>query len=146
MASTSKEWPTDHREDDMSCAWPLTTALYRSFLKHCTLTNKAVGTIWRDLSKPPQRRQGLDPRPLWLLVGTPLVLGPELASRRAEHSLLWRMSLYIFDKLFYILTCLGNNLYGLSALVGCWSSAFIRRINYNFFFKCVSFWLHGFCG
>ena len=62
------------------------TALYRSFLEHCTLTNKAVGTIWRDLSKPPQRRQGPDPRPLWLLVGTPLVLGPELASRRAEHS------------------------------------------------------------
>ena len=63
-------------------------ALYRSFLKHCTLINKAVGTIWRHLSKPPQRRQGPDPRPLWLLVGTPLVLGPELASRWAEHSLL----------------------------------------------------------
>ena len=29
-----------------------------------------------------------DPRPLWLLVGTPLVHGPELSSRRAEHSLL----------------------------------------------------------
>ena len=28
------------------------TALYRSFLKSCTLTNKAVGTIWRALSKP----------------------------------------------------------------------------------------------
>ena len=76
------------------------TALYRSFLNHCTLTNKAVGTIWRDLSKPPQMRQGLDLRPLWLLVGTPLVLGPEHASRRAEHSLLRRMSLYIFDILF----------------------------------------------
>ena len=25
----------------------LYTALYRSFLKHCTLTNKAVGTTWR---------------------------------------------------------------------------------------------------
>ena len=47
------------------------TALYRSFLKRCTLTNKAVGTIWRALSKPPQRRQGPNPRPLWLLVGTP---------------------------------------------------------------------------
>ena len=34
------------------------TALYRSFLKHCILTNKAVGTIYLDLSKPPQRRQG----------------------------------------------------------------------------------------
>ena len=73
---------------------------YSVFLKHCTLTNKAVGTIWRDLSKPPQRRQGPDPRPLWLLVGTPLVLGPELASRRAEHSLLLWMSSYIFDILF----------------------------------------------
>ena len=40
------------------------TALYRSFLKRCTLTNKAAGTIYRALSKPPQRRQGPDPRPL----------------------------------------------------------------------------------
>ena len=39
------------------------TALYRSFLKHCTLTNKAVGTIWRALPKPPLSRQGPDPRP-----------------------------------------------------------------------------------
>ena len=29
------------------------TALYRPFLKHCTLTNKALGTIWRALSKHP---------------------------------------------------------------------------------------------
>ena len=56
------------------------TALYRSFLKRCNLT-KAVGTIWRALSKPPQRRQGPDPRPLWLLVGTPSAFGPELAYR-----------------------------------------------------------------
>ena len=41
------------------------TALYRSFLKRCTLTNKVVGTIWRALSKPPQRRQGSwSPSPL----------------------------------------------------------------------------------
>ena len=57
------------------------TALCRLFLKHCTLTNKAVGTIWRALSKPPQRRQGPDLRPLWLLVGTPSAFGPELAYR-----------------------------------------------------------------
>ena len=74
------------------------TALYRSFLKHCTLTNTAMGTIWRDLSK--QRRTSPDLRLFWLLVGTPLVLGPELASRRLEHSLLWRVSLHIFDILF----------------------------------------------
>ena len=40
------------------------TALYEPFLKHCTLTNKAVGTIWRALSKRPQRRQGPDLFPL----------------------------------------------------------------------------------
>ena len=72
------------------------TALYRSFLKHCTPTNKAIRTIWRDLSKPPRRRQGPDPSPLWLLVGTPSVLEPELASRRAKHNLIWWMSLYKF--------------------------------------------------
>ena len=70
------------------------TALYRFFLKH--YTNKAVGTIWRDLSKPPQRRQGPDPRRFWLLVATPLVHGPDLASIRAEHSLPWWLSLYSF--------------------------------------------------
>ena len=43
------------------------TALYKSFQKHYTLTNKVIWTIWRDLSKPPHRRQGPDPRPLWLL-------------------------------------------------------------------------------
>ena len=112
------------------------TALYRSFLKHCTLSNKAVGTIWRDLSKPPQRRQGPDPRPLWLLVGTPLVLWRELASKRVQHSLLYRMSLYIFDILFFHLTCLCNNFNGPSALVGYWSSAFIRRTIYKFLNVC----------
>ena len=64
----------------------------------------------------------------WLLVWTSLVLGPELASRRAEHSH-FRGSLYIFlIYCFYHLTCLCNKFYGLSVLVGCWSSAFIRRI------------------
>ena len=62
------------------------TALCKPFLKHCTLTNKAVGTIWRALSKPPQRRQGPDLCPLWLLVGTPSAIRPELAFSRAEHS------------------------------------------------------------
>ena len=99
--------------------------------KH-SIPTEAVGTIWWDFSKPPQRRQGANPFPIWLLVGTPLVLGPELASRRAEHSLLW-WCLYIFlIYCFYHLTCLCNDFYGFSALVGCWSSAFIRRIIYKF--------------
>ena len=37
---------------------------------------------------------------------------------------------------FYHLTCLCNNFYGLSALVGCWLSAFIRRIIYKFLNVC----------
>ena len=77
------------------------TALCRLFLKHCTLTNKAVGTIWRALSKPPQRRQGPDLRPLWLLVGTPSAIRPELAFSRAEHRLPFSdVTIYIFAILY----------------------------------------------
>ena len=77
------------------------TALCRLFLKHCNLTNKAVGTIWRALSKPPQRRQGPDLRPLWLLVGTPSAIRPELAFSRAEHSLPYSdVTIYIFAILY----------------------------------------------
>ena len=39
------------------------------------------------LVQHPQRRQGPVLYPLWLLVGTPSAIRPELASRRAEHSL-----------------------------------------------------------
>ena len=73
------------------------TALYRLFLKHCTLTNKAVGTIWRALSKPPYRRLGPDLRPLWLLIGTPSAIKPVLAFSRAEHSLPYpNVTIHIF--------------------------------------------------
>ena len=37
---------------------------------------------------------------------------------------------------FYHHTCLCNTFYGLSALVGCWSSAFITRIIYKFLNVC----------
>ena len=46
------------------------TSLFISFLVRCTLAYKAVVTIQRTLSEPPQRRQGPDPRPLGLLFGT----------------------------------------------------------------------------
>ena len=112
------------------------TALYRSFLKRCTLTNKAVGTIWRALSKPPQRRQGPDPRPLWLLVGTPSAFGPELAYRlRVAQPTL--MNAPIFLIYFYItIYVYVPHFYDLSALVGCWSSVSIRRIIYKFLNVC----------
>ena len=62
------------------------------------LTNKAVGTIWRALSKPPQRRHGPDLCPLWLLVGTPSAIRHELAFSRAEHSRPYSdVAKYIFD-------------------------------------------------
>ena len=77
------------------------TALYGPFLKYCTLTNKAVWTIWRALSKPPQGRQGSDLRPLWLLVGTPSAIRPELTFSRAEHSLPYSdVNIYIFAILY----------------------------------------------
>ena len=113
------------------------TALNEPFLKHCTLTNKAVGTIWRALSKPPQRRQGPDLRPLWLLVGTPSAIRPELASSRAEHSLPNSdVTLYIFAILY--LSCMLNvyRFYDLTAWCGCLFVVYIRRFIYNFFNVC----------
>ena len=65
MPSTSSVWPCHHREDYIGFVLGPFTALYISFLKRCTLTNKAVETIWRALSKPSQRRQGPYPRPLY---------------------------------------------------------------------------------
>ena len=111
----------------------LFTALYRPFLKHCTLTNKAVGTIRRALSKPPQRRQGPNLRPLWLLVGTPSAIGPELASRRAEHSLPYSdVTIYIFLYNIYHLcfTCIDFN--DLSAWGGCWFLSILGGLFTNF--------------
>ena len=111
------------------------TALCRLFLKHCTLTNKAVGTIWRALSKPPQRRQGPDLRPLWLLVGTPSAIRPELAFSRAEHSLPYSdVTIYIFAILY--LSSMPNDFYDLSAWGGCWFVVYIRRFIYKFLNVC----------
>ena len=95
--STSSVWPSDHREDYIGIVLGPSTAFYRSFLKRCTLTNKAVETIWRALSKPPQRRQGPDPRPLCLLDGTPAAFGPELANRLCvAHPTLMDVPLYFW--------------------------------------------------
>ena len=77
-----------------------------------------------------------DLRPFLLLVGTPLVLVPELASRRAEHSHSGGCLYILLIYCFYHLTCLCNNFYGVSALVGCWSLTFIRRIIYIFLNIC----------
>ena len=122
------------------------TALCRLFLKHCTLTNKAVGTIWRALSKPPQRRQGPDLRPLWLLVGTPSAIRPELAFSRAEHSLPYSdVTIYIFAILY-----LSSMLYVYRFLwplrLGWLLVCCLYKEVYLQIFKCMSFSLHGCCG
>ena len=128
--------PEMHREDYRSCAICPFTALCRSFLKRCTMTNKAVGTIWRALSKPPQRRQGPDPRPLWLLVGTPSAFGPELAYRlRVVQPTLMDVPIFLIYFYITIYVCVPH-FYDLSALVGCWSSVSIRRIIYKFLNVC----------
>ena len=120
------------------------TALYRSFLKRCTLTNKVVGTIWRALSKPPQRRLGPDPRPLWLLIGTPSAFGPELACRLCvvQPTL---MDVPIFLIYFYITICLCTTFLWPLRL-GWLLVLSLYKEDYLQIFKCVSFWLHGCCG
>ena len=45
------------------------TTFYKPFLKHCTLTNMAAGTICRTLSKSHQKRQSPDFRPLLFVDG-----------------------------------------------------------------------------
>ena len=124
------------------------TALYRPFLKHCTLTNKAVGTIWRALSKPHQRRQGPNLRPLWLLVGTPSAIRPERTFSRAEHSLPYLefrcQHIYFCYIVFIIYALRYRFLWPLPLgwlLVCC-----LHKEVYLQMFQRVSFWLHGCCG
>ena len=122
------------------------TALYEPFLKHCTLTNKVVGTIWRALSKPPQRRQGPDLCPLWLLVGTPSAIIPELAFSRAEHSRPYSdVAKYIFD-IYYLLTMLFVYWFSWPLRLVWLLVCCLYKEVYLQIFKCVSFWLHGCCG
>ena len=72
------------------------TALYILFQERCTLTNKVVGTIWRAMSKPTQRRQGPDLRPFDCKSG--LLQPSDLSSLPDGLSIACpiRMSLYIY--------------------------------------------------
>ena len=116
------------------------TTLYRPFSKHCTLTNKAVGTIWRALSKPSQSRQDPDLRPLWLLVGTPSAIRPELAFSRSEHSLSYSdVTLHIFAISYLSSMLYVNYVYRFLwplRLGGCWFDVYIRRFIYKFLNVC----------
>ena len=91
-----------------------------------------VGTIWRALSKPPQKRQGPDLRPLWLLVGTPSAIRPELAFSRAKHSLPFSdVTIYFLLYYIYHLCFKCIDFYDLFAWDGCWF-VYIMRFIYKF--------------
>ena len=89
--SMSTVWLRDHREGNMSYTLSLNSHV-SSFPKALHSELQGRGTIWHAFSKPPQRRQGPAHCLLWLLVGTPTVLEPWLASRSTEHCLLLRIS------------------------------------------------------
>ena len=65
------------------------------YVRHGIFQSK---NLWWAFSKRHQRRQGLDLCPLWVLVGTPSAIKPELALRRAEQILPYSdVAVYIFD-------------------------------------------------
>ena len=113
------------------------TALYRSVLKRCKSTEKAVWTILRALSKPPQRRQwSWSPSPLivsrdsfsiwtWARVQTAL----STVYFNGRHKI---VSIYFYNTLH---VC-APHFYDLSTLVGCWSSVYIRKIFIKFLNVC----------
>ena len=95
--------------------WP---ALYRPFLKHCTLTNKAVGTIWRDLSKPTGLLQQsyLSPLPDW----------------RLSYSVFTIKLVYFLYIIFITYDVCVSILWPLRSWCGCWSVVYIRRVINDF--------------
>ena len=120
---------------EVSCVALLQPCTDHSLTVALWLTRR-LGTIWRALSKPPQRQQGPDPRPLRLLVGTPSAFGPELAYRlRGAQPTLMDVPIFLIYFYITIYVCVPH-FYDLSALVGCWSSVSIRRIIYKFLNVC----------
>ena len=94
------------------------TALCRLFLKHCTLTNKAVGTIWRALSKTSSEATGC-----WS--SSPLIVSRDSFSHqdlsslfsRAEHSLPYSdVTIYIFCYIIFIIYALRVTIFMTSPL------------------------------
>ena len=123
----------------------LSTALYRLF-KHCTLTNKAVGSKWRAFSKPLQMLHGIGP-------------SPKIVSRDSFSLSTWAclqissavyfsgcrfifLIYYIFLTYYRCMFVLGFY-YG-SAWKGC-SPLVPYKEDFLQFFKCVALSLHNCC-
>ena len=81
----------------------------------------------------------------WLLAGTPSAFGPELAYRlRVAQPTLMDVTRYFWYTLYYY-TCLCATF--LSFLHYGWLLVLsLHKEDYLQICKCVSFWLHGFCG
>ena len=83
--------------------------------------------------------------PLWLLVGTPSAIRPELASRRAEHILSYSdvtiyIPVFLIYNIYYLCcTCIDFMTSPPVVAVGLLLEVYLQ------FFKCGSFWLHGCC-
>ena len=91
-------------------------AFHRPFLRYCAMTNKAMGTIWRVLSKPIERRQDPIPRPLWLLDS----FSPRsLAQRKIGQSKTYSGGCHLTFFMFYL---------------------------YHIRSMCIDFLLHSYCG
>ena len=95
------------------------------------------------LSNHPQRRQGPDPRHLWLLVGTSSAFGPELAYRlRVAQPTLMDVTIYFWYT--FILLCMF--VYHIFITSPLWLAVGLHKEDYLQIFKYVPFWLHSFCG
>ena len=114
----SKVGGNSSRFEGKAVPWEHTITIYRPFLKHCTLTNKAVGAMWRTLSKPPQRRWGTVPHPYDCSSG---LMQPFNRSSRTDSA---------YHLIFFFLQkkCVCYIFNYLSAWVSYWSSVGIRRI------------------
>ena len=103
------------------------------------------GFFYKIAFLPPLRRQGPDARSLWLLVGTPSAFGHEFAYRLrvAQPTLMdvTRYLLYTFILLYmFVYSILWPLHFGWLLVLS------LHKEDYLQMFKCVSFWLHGFCG
>ena len=97
-----KAFGSDHRKDKRYCTWPFLQPCIDNVLECCSLTNKAVDILLRDLYKSQQRRQNPHPCPLWMLFRTPSALVSEFAySFGVANPTMADISRY-FDTLFFI--------------------------------------------
>ena len=92
------------------------------------------------------RRQSPDLRPLWLLVGTPLAIRPELAFSRAEHSRPYSdVTIYIFA-IIYLSSMLYVYRFLWPLRLGWLLVCCLYKEVYLQIFKRVSFWLQAVVG